>query len=206
MPLPPSGARHQGTHVSIGPGDRIVLAAATWAVLFGSLHVAWAAGSRLLIDDAAAASIAFERTWFQVYNTVVILGSLAAAVIALASVHRVLGGHRWVRRLLWAVAGVLIVRGGIGAAQLGYEILTRTIDRPMLAWSIDLAMLVGGALFVAAARSRGARRGQGPPASAAIAGSVRSERAAHGGVGDVEASTSPFEEVVDVGSCSTSTG
>lgn len=135
-------------------GNRVALAAMTWAVMFGLLHVAWAAGSRLLIYDSAAASVAFERAWFQVYNVVVVLGSFAAAGIARASVHRVLGAHQWVRRLLWVVAGVLIIRGAIGASQLGYAMLTRTADRPVLAWSIDLAMLVGGTLFAAAARRR----------------------------------------------------
>ena len=139
---------------SLHPQDWVALTAMTWAVIFGLLHVAWAAGSRLLIDDSAAAGVAFERTWFQVYNVVVVVGSFAAAGVALASVHRVLGEQPWVRRVLWVVAVVLMVRGGLGAGQLGYAMVTHTADRPLLAWSVDLVMLVGGALFASAARRR----------------------------------------------------
>lgn len=128
-------------------------AAVAWAILFGMLHVAWAAGSRILIDDPAAADAAFGRGWFQAYNLVVAIGSLVAAGVVVVSIRapsaRV---RRWMTRVVWLAAGALAVRGGIGAMQLVWVTVADAADLPIRAWAVDLYMLAGGVLLYAATR------------------------------------------------------
>lgn len=127
-------------------------AATAWAVGFALLHAAWAAGSRLLLSDTGAADDAFGRPWFVAYNAAVVVGSLVAAGAVFTSVRSRRPGRRRVARwLVWASAGMLTVRGGIGAVQLMLTIVTGRSGQPVAAWSIDLLMLVGGVLFAAAA-------------------------------------------------------
>lgn len=126
--------------------------AVTWAVGFAILHAAWGMGTRLLLQDAAAADEAFGRLWFRIYNASVAVGSLAAAGMVFASSRaRVAAIRRRARRLLWLVAVLLLVRGGIGAAQLLLAMVSGNGQQPVDAWTIDLLMLLGGVVFCAAA-------------------------------------------------------
>lgn len=128
------------------------VAAITWAVGFALLHAAWAAGSRVLLSDGGAADEAFGRPWFVVYNAAVVAGSLVAAGAVLTFIRsRRPGPRRVARWLVWAAAGLLTVRGGIGAVQLVLTTVTGGSDLPVAAWSVDLLMLVGGLIFIAAA-------------------------------------------------------
>lgn len=130
------------------------VAAVVWAVGFALLHVAWAAGSRLFIGDVAAADAAFDRSWFRLYNAAVVAGSLAAAGLVIASMRaRRRGSRRWMQRLLWLPAGVLTLRGSIGAAQLVVAAVTGDVGPPVGAWSMDLLMLLGGVTFAVHARA-----------------------------------------------------
>lgn len=124
----------------------------TWAVGFGLLHAAWATRTRLLLPDAAAADEAFERLWFRIYNAAVVVGSLSAAGLVVASARtRSAGNRRRTLRLLWLVAGLLMVRGGIGAAQLLSAMVWGNGERTADAWSVDFLMLLGGVIFCSAA-------------------------------------------------------
>lgn len=141
-----------------------VAAAIAWAVGFALLHAAWAAGARLLLHDTAAADAAFARWWFQIYNALVVAGSLWAAGLVIASVRTTASANRRrTRRLLWFVAGLLMVRGGIGVAQILLTTASGNGERTAEAWTVDLVMLLGGAIFFNAARTQAAARAPDRP-------------------------------------------
>jgi hypothetical protein len=124
-----------------------VVAAITWALLFASLHLAWAAGSRVLLVDTAEADAAFGQLPFQIYNAFVVLVSVAAAGLAFASARgATLGRHRW-QVWVWLPAGILTIRGTIGVIQLAQALLRSGDDSTWGAWSVDLYMLLGGVIF-----------------------------------------------------------
>jgi hypothetical protein len=54
-----------------------------WALLFGVVHLAWAAGSRFGLVDVPAADEAFEQVWFRGYNLGVAVASFVLAAAAL---------------------------------------------------------------------------------------------------------------------------
>lgn len=141
--------------VARGPRRWVTAGAIVWALAFAVLHVAWAAGSRVLIDDRVAADEAFGWGWFQAYNAIVVVGSvIAAGIVVAAGRLRSRRGRRWARRLLWLAAALLVVRGGIGAVQLLHEVATNGRSVSVGRWSVDGLMLVGGTLFAAVALGR----------------------------------------------------
>jgi hypothetical protein len=122
---------------------------ALWAAAFAALHLAWAAGSRLLLADPAGADVAFGQPWFRRYNLAVTLACLAIVGVT-AAIWRA-PSRRTRRRRGWVVlaGGVLLLRGGLGAVQLSWQALTGTRDAPIAAWWVDGYMLAGGVLLVA---------------------------------------------------------
>lgn len=154
--------RHAWTSSTI---RRLAAAGAiTWAVAFALLHAAWAVGARLLLHDTAGADEAFGRLWFRIYNAAVVVGSLSAAGLVIAAVRTRAGAHRRrARRLLWLVAGLLVVRGGIGVAQLLLTTASGSGEHTAEAWSVDLLMLFGGVIFCAAAWTQTAADGRTVP-------------------------------------------
>jgi hypothetical protein len=122
-----------------------------WALLFGVVHLAWAAGSRFGLADFPAADAAFEQVWFRGYNLGVAVASVVLAVAALTRLR----GHqgrtaRAVRAVIWLAAVVLLLRGLVRVGQLLWLSLFSVTD-PLFAWSVDLYMLLGGVIFLVAA-------------------------------------------------------
>jgi NADH dehydrogenase len=96
-------------------------AAASWALIFAALHVVWAAGWYVGLDQESARK-AFHQRWFLVYDLVVAGLCVVGVSVALALVRP--WGRRWPRSLAgglaWTGTAVLALRGGAGAAQAAY--------------------------------------------------------------------------------------
>jgi hypothetical protein len=136
-------------------------AAIAWLVVFGGLHLAWAAGSRVGLLDAAAADEAFRQPWFRLYNLSVVLGclALACAVPGLTSHRRRL--RLACGRLLGLGGVALVLRGGLGGLQLVSSTLTGDRAQPVATWWPDAFMLLGGLLLLWASRWAGGHRPEG---------------------------------------------
>ena len=121
-------------------------AAAVWALVFAVLHVVWAMGWYVGLDQELSRR-AFQQRWFLIYDLVV-AGLCAVAVwVALALVQP--WGLRLPRRLVgglaWCGSAVLVLRGGAGAAQTAYVAATgRNILVVYRLWEVWFCL---GALF-----------------------------------------------------------
>lgn len=107
-----------------GPNSRVSWAAytaAVWALIFAVLHVVWAFGWYVGLDQESAQQ-AFQRRWFLVYDLVVAALCLLGVAVALALVQP--WGQRVPRWLVgtfaWSGTGLLLLRGGAGAIQTTY--------------------------------------------------------------------------------------
>lgn len=138
-------------------GQAWLAAGIVWGLLFGVVHLAWAAGNRFGLVESAAADEAFEQLWFRMYNVVVAVGSFVVAAAAALLHRRGVRGRmvKSARAVLWSAAVLLLFRGAVGAGQLLWLSFFSTTTDPLLAWSVDLYMLLGGVIFLLAAlRSR----------------------------------------------------
>lgn len=90
--------------------------AALWALVFALLHVAWAFGWYIGLDEKAARE-AFARNWFLAYDLAAAGLCFLAVAVALAPVQS--WGRKLPRALLiadvWACAVILLLRGAAGA-------------------------------------------------------------------------------------------
>ncbi|MGH7644154.1 MAG: hypothetical protein ACREMR_01075, partial [Gemmatimonadales bacterium] len=131
-------------------GPWVAYAAALWTLLFCGFHVVWAAGWYVGLDPQAARQ-ACERTWFLIFDLVVLVVAglyLLAVPVALALAQP--WGRRLPRRLLgglaWAGTGLLVVRGGGGAVQTLYWAATgRNVLERLLVWEVWFCL--GALLF-----------------------------------------------------------
>lgn len=128
-------------------GSWLGYAAALWALIFGFLHIVWAAGWYIGLE-AEQARKAFEQPWFLAYDVAVAGVCLFAVAIALALVRP--WGRRLPRRvvgaLAWAGTGLLMLRAGGSLIQVLYQAVTGSFDaRPMHLW--ELWFYVGAILF-----------------------------------------------------------
>ena len=100
-------------------------AAALWALIFAVLHVVWAAGWYVGLDQELSRK-AFQQRWFLIYDLVVAALCGLAVWVALALVQP--WGTRLPRSLVgglaWCGSAVLVLRGGAGAAQTAYVAAT----------------------------------------------------------------------------------
>jgi hypothetical protein len=122
-------------------------AAALWALIFAVLHVVWALGWYVGLDQELARQ-AFQRRWFLGYDLVV-AGLCAVAVwVALALIQP--WGKRFRRSLVsalaWCGTTVLVLRGGAGALQTAYVATTgRNILSVYRLWEVWFCL--GALLF-----------------------------------------------------------
>ena len=122
-------------------------AAASWALIFAVLHVVWATGWHIGLDEELSRK-AFQQRWFLIYD-LVIAGLCAVAVwVALALVQP--WGKRLPRLLVgglaWCGSAVLVLRGGAGAAQTAYVAATgRSIFTVYRLWEVWFCL--GALLF-----------------------------------------------------------
>jgi hypothetical protein len=92
--------------------------AALWALIFAALHVVWALGWYVGLDQESARQ-AFQRRWFLVYDLVAAGLCVVAFAVALAL------AQQWsqripyslVRKLAWGGTLLLALRGAAGVAQ-----------------------------------------------------------------------------------------
>lgn len=122
-------------------------AAAVWALMFSVLHIVWAAGWYIGLNQDTARQ-AFQQRWFLVYDLIVAAVCGLGVAVALALVKP--WGRRlprWlVGALAWSGTGLLVVRGGAGAAQTAYFAATgRNVVAASTFWEIWFC--VGAALF-----------------------------------------------------------
>lgn len=132
--------QHKGTWVGY--------AAAIWAFIFAVPHVVWATGWYIGLQEEEARK-AFQKTWFLVYDLVVVGMCLIGTAVALALVQP--WGRRLPRWLLgflaWAGTSLLVLRAGASAVQSLYLVATgRFVPHPGLFWEIWFCL---GALFFA---------------------------------------------------------
>jgi hypothetical protein len=130
-----------------GRGSWAGYAAALWALIFAVLHVLWAMGWYVGLDQELAQK-AFQQRWFLIYDLVVAGFCIVGAWVALALVQP--WGMRLPRSLLgglaWCGSVLLLLRAGAGAAQTAYLAAT---DRSVLVvyrlW--ELWFCLGALLF-----------------------------------------------------------
>lgn len=95
----------------------ISYAACAWAVLFGAPHVWWALGFPAGFPGGAAAHEAmFRKTWFLLYDLIVVALCGIAIVVALALVQswgRIIP-RRMLRAAAWIACAMLSLRGLAG--------------------------------------------------------------------------------------------
>lgn len=106
---------------SVHAGAWVAYTAATWAFLFAVVHVAWAAGWYVGLDQEQA-SVAFRKPIFLAYDLVVAAACAFAVPIALAPVRpwgRSLQ-NRPVRFLAWLGTGLLLLRAGASIIEAIY--------------------------------------------------------------------------------------
>lgn len=92
--------------------------AALWALIFAALHVAWALGWYVGLDQESARQ-AFQRRWFLMYDLVAAALCVVAFAVALALSQQ--WGQRLpyslVLKLAWVGTALLALRGVAGVAQ-----------------------------------------------------------------------------------------
>ncbi len=141
---------------------RAAIAAATWSIVFGAVHVYWAAGGRGgLGAEAAEADKPFSTAWFWAYNAVVAMLSLGGAVVAAwTAVVTSPRTARFLRRVSWVAAWVLGARGGLGILFLLVDLGAGGPDPrpPLVLLLIEPAFIVGGLAFAAVARGERAHQ------------------------------------------------
>jgi hypothetical protein len=118
--------------------------AALWAFVFAALHIAWAMGFYVGLEEAAARA-AFQRSWFLAYDMVAAALCVLGGALALSRA----------RRVLFSVgAMVLALRAIGGALQVAHAIATgRDLSERTLLW--EAWFCVGAVLFGACvSRSR----------------------------------------------------
>lgn len=95
--------------------------AAFWALIFAALHIAWAMGWYVGLDEEMARG-AFERRWFLIYDLIAAGLCVLAIAVALALVQR--WGQRLPRLMIsvlaWGCAGILALRAGAGVVKAVY--------------------------------------------------------------------------------------
>ncbi len=121
--------------------------AALWALVFTLLHVIWAAGWYVGLQQDQARK-AFQKTWFLVYDLVIAGMCGLAVVVALALVQP--WGQRVPRRLLsmlaWCGTGLLVLRVGGGFVETAYlMVVGKYTFEPMHLW--DFWFCLGAVLF-----------------------------------------------------------
>ena len=121
--------------------------AALWALIFAALHVVWAAGWYIGLQEEQARR-AFQQTWFLVYDLVAAMICALGVIVALAFVQ--LWGQHLSRRLLsifaWCGTGLLVLRGAAGIIKIIYlAAIGRSILDPMALW--DVWFCLGAVLF-----------------------------------------------------------
>jgi hypothetical protein len=134
-------------------GAWVGYAAALWALVFTFLHVVWAAGWYVGLPEAEA-RWSFSRHWFLVYD--LIIAGLCALAVPVALALVLPWGRRLPRRLVsllaWSGTGLLVLRGGGGALQVGYWVVTEQYaPRPMHIYEIWFCL---GAVLFGASLSR----------------------------------------------------
>lgn len=99
--------------------------AALWALVFAVLHVVWAAGWYVGLDEELSRK-AFAQRWFLVYDLVVAGMCALAVIVALALVRpgRMHLPRRLVGGLAWCGAGLLALRAAAGVGQAAYLLAT----------------------------------------------------------------------------------
>jgi hypothetical protein len=96
-------------------------AAALWAMIFAALHIIWATGWYIGLNQELSQK-AFQQRWFLIYDLVVAGMLILAVSVALAFVRP--WGMRLPRLLVgglaWSGAALLVLRGAAGVAQAVY--------------------------------------------------------------------------------------
>ncbi len=128
-------------------GSWVGYGAAIWALVFAALHVVWATGWYVGLQEEEARK-AFQHTWFLVYDLIVAGMCAIAVAIALALVQP--WGRRLPRWLLgllaWSATGLLVLRAGGAAVQTAFLIATgRFVMHPQMLWEIWFCL--GALLF-----------------------------------------------------------
>ena len=107
------------------PGSWASYGAALWALSFSVIHVLWATGWYVGLNEEAARK-AFQQRWFLVYDLVAAVSCALGVAVALALVQP--WGRRLPRWLVgilaWSGTGLLVLRGGAGMAQSVYVAAT----------------------------------------------------------------------------------
>jgi hypothetical protein len=121
--------------------------AALWALIFAALHVVWALGWYIGLQQELARK-AFQQRWFLVYDLVVAGLCALAVAVALALVQP--WGRRLPRSLIgvlgWGGAGLLSLRGGVSVVQAAY--IEATGGKAILGFALwDVWFCLGGVLF-----------------------------------------------------------
>jgi SAM-dependent methyltransferase len=111
-------------------------AAAAWALIFGVLHLVWAAGWYIGLPEAFARQ-AFQDTRFLVWD--VVAGGLCLLAVPVGLAVAQPWGRRVSRRLVgllaWGVTALLGLRGAAGAAQAVYfTAIGRKFRHPAMLW------------------------------------------------------------------------
>lgn len=124
--------------------------AALWAFVFAFLHVAWAFGWYIGLDERMARE-AFARQWFFTYNLIAAGLCFVAVAAALAFVQR--WGSRLPRLLVGTLvsgcAAILILRGGAAVVRAIYLTMTGGVTPVLSFW--DWWFCLGAGFFAASA-------------------------------------------------------
>lgn len=122
-------------------------AAALWALVFAVLHLVWAAGWYVGLEQEQARK-AFDKTWFLVYDLVV-AGMCAFAVPVALALAQPWGRRlpRWLVGLFaWSGTTLLVLRGGGTIVQTVYfAAVGRFVPEWMMLW--ELWFYLGAVLF-----------------------------------------------------------
>ena len=137
--LSPNHGEVSAVHASSNP---FACPATVWAAIFAALHVIWAIGWPVGLDEEKMRE-AFQRPWFLAYDLAVAAVCVLGAVVALAFVRP--WGRRLSRRLIsalaWSGTSVLVLRGGAGLAQLAYYAATvRKVPARTTFWEFWFAL------------------------------------------------------------------
>ena len=121
--------------------------AAVWSLIFAALHLAWALGWYVGLDQESARQ-AFQRRWFLVYDLVAAGLCVVAAAVALALAQQ--GGQRIPYSLVWKLAlggtALLALRGAAGLAQDFYFVaFSGNLRAAPVLW--DVWFCLGAMLF-----------------------------------------------------------
>jgi Protein of unknown function (DUF3995) len=121
--------------------------AALWALIFAALHVAWAMGFYVGLDQPSARQ-AFQRRWFLVYDLIAAGLCVLALAVALALVQKWDSQlpYSLLRMLAWGGTALLALRGGAGIAQDVYvAAFKKTLPGAAAFW--DVWFCLGAMLF-----------------------------------------------------------